>query len=529
MSSDFSESSIDLTKRLTNHGIEYWYMSLTTAMSATQKKSSAAWKATGRYSSRVLSIISSVLAASSALTWISFDVTFDCASVLISCSSSRMLPRRLGEQLEDGRLDVLELRGHARVRDDELVLLRLQVGPLLGDGDAEELVLEALLRDGEVEQRHLDGRLGRVVRVGQLGRHVVLEVVVVRDGVVADLHDDVAALLERLLEQDGLERGVEVLEHVLHDDGLAEAHRVLERAQELLVGRLARLHARLGLHVLDPLVGLPLRVDAERPAEGRREDDAVLRREAVGGQAVDLPRAQLHRVGHHLDERRALGVRHVERDELRAPVLGERVAVLRDEGAEVGDVARREADVADQVALLDREALDGLLPADLLAAEAAEQPPRAVLLDGRVGDLGGELLLLRDRLVELVLEHRDLVGHLLELRAQLRQVGVELVEVLHRRRERLPLRLDLLGDEVVLVHRVHPLAHGRARLGGRLDLLGREVLVLDVRLQRGDHLLGDVVLVEVEHRVEQLLAVGEHLLARVPVVGPPSWRRPRGP
>ena len=46
-------------------------------MSATQKKSNAAWKATGRYSSRVESIITSVFAASSALTSISFEVTFD--------------------------------------------------------------------------------------------------------------------------------------------------------------------------------------------------------------------------------------------------------------------------------------------------------------------------------------------------------------------------------------------------------------------------------------------------------------------
>ena len=75
-----------------NQGIEYWYMSLTEPMSATQKKSSAAWKATGRYSSRVVSIITSVSAASLALISISLDVTLDCASVLIRPSSSRMLP-----------------------------------------------------------------------------------------------------------------------------------------------------------------------------------------------------------------------------------------------------------------------------------------------------------------------------------------------------------------------------------------------------------------------------------------------------
>ena len=83
---------MDLMYRFTNQGIEYWYMSFTLPMSATQKKRSALWNATGRYSSRVSSIIFSVLAASSALTWISFEVILDCERVLISPSSSRMLP-----------------------------------------------------------------------------------------------------------------------------------------------------------------------------------------------------------------------------------------------------------------------------------------------------------------------------------------------------------------------------------------------------------------------------------------------------
>eukprot|EP00966_Prymnesium_polylepis_P175558 4062870-Prymnesium_polylepis.1 len=373
---------------------------------------------------------------------------------------------RLGEQLEDGRLNLLELRRRLGVGGHELVLELLQVGALLGDRDActgqwmetplsahrsvhtgqrtqhvngtprgradsagpltEQLVLEALLRDREVEQRHLDGRLGRVVRVGQLGRQVKLELGMVRDGVVADLHHDVAALLERLLEQHRLERRVEVLEHVLHEEGLAEAHRVLDRAEELLVGRLANLDALGRLHVLDPLVGLPLRVDEERPAECRREDDAVLGREAIGGQPVHLPRAQLDGVAHRLDQRRALRVRHVVLLHRFAPLGRALVAVARDERAEVRHVARRQADVAHQVALLHRQPRHRLGPPDLLATEPAQQPARAVILDGRLLDLVRELLLLRDGRVKLGLERRDLVGHLLELRAQLVQARREL-------------------------------------------------------------------------------------------------------
>ena len=336
---------------------------------------------------------------------------------------------RLAEQSQDGRLDVLELRGHLGVRDDELVLERLKVRALLGDGDPEQLVLEAFLCDREVEQRYLDARLGRVVRVGQLGRQVELEVRVVRDGVVADLHHDVAALLESLLEKHRLERRVERREDVLHDERLAKAHRILNGAQELLVGGLADVDARLSLHVADPLVRLALRVNAQRPAEGGREDDAVLRREAVGRKPVHLPRAQLDRIGHHLDERSALRVGHLEVHHGGAPVRGAAVTVDGDEGAQVSHVAGGEAHVADEVRLRLRQLGHRLNPAYLFAAEPAEQTARAVVLDGGVRHLSRELLLLGDGRVEFGLKHRDLVGDRLERGAQLREVLGELAEL----------------------------------------------------------------------------------------------------
>lgn len=51
--------------------------------------------------------------------------------------------------------------------------------PLLSDDDTQQLVLEALGRDHEVEQRHLGGHLGQVVGVAQLGRDVEAEVLAV--------------------------------------------------------------------------------------------------------------------------------------------------------------------------------------------------------------------------------------------------------------------------------------------------------------------------------------------------------------
>ena len=104
-------------------------------MSATTKKRSAPRKATGRYSFRVLSIIISVCAASSAFAWISDDVTFDSASVLISCSSSRMLPDDSESSLRI--VDSMSLSCAAiRAFDTTSVFfVSCEVGPLLGHRD----------------------------------------------------------------------------------------------------------------------------------------------------------------------------------------------------------------------------------------------------------------------------------------------------------------------------------------------------------------------------------------------------------
>ena len=59
--------------------------------------------------------------------------------------------------------------------------------PLLAHDHAQHLVLQPLGRDHEVEQRHLDGHLGQVVRVAQLGRDVEAELLAVLDGAVAQL------------------------------------------------------------------------------------------------------------------------------------------------------------------------------------------------------------------------------------------------------------------------------------------------------------------------------------------------------
>ena len=117
-------------------------------------------------------------------------------------------------------------------------------------------------------------------------------------------------MLKDELQEDRLEQRVELFVDVLDEERLTELEAVLEHAHEVLVGLLDRLERVLGLLALDPLVGLALRVDHERPARGVEGDNGVLDREDVRRQAAHLPVAHLDRVAQRGRERERLGHRY---------------------------------------------------------------------------------------------------------------------------------------------------------------------------------------------------------------------------
>ena len=195
-----------------------------------QKKSTDARVATGRYFSRVWSMSLSVTSASATLE---IPILADLEHRLIQGVRDVVggdlglregvdqllvvedVPGAVAQHVQDLILEVLELRLHARVGHHELVLRLGEVAALLHHHRAEELILQAVERDEKVEQRNLHAHLWLIVRVAHLGRHVEPEVRVVRDDVVAHLDHLAAALLERLLLQQGLERGVQLFADVL--------------------------------------------------------------------------------------------------------------------------------------------------------------------------------------------------------------------------------------------------------------------------------------------------------------------------
>ena len=147
------------------------------------------------------------------------------------------------------------------------------------------------------------------MRVAQLGRHVETELVRVLDGRIAEADAVDAALLEQLLEEQRLECGVELLADVLEEHGLAVLDRGLERAQVVAVRQLEYVQIGRRLHRAHPLVRLPLRVNHEGPAAGVEHDNAVVHRESIGREPLDVPLADLDRIAEGVGQGRFVGAR----------------------------------------------------------------------------------------------------------------------------------------------------------------------------------------------------------------------------
>mmetsp|Transcript_2350 Transcript_2350/g.7710 ORF Transcript_2350/g.7710 Transcript_2350/m.7710 type:complete len:313 (+) Transcript_2350:1131-2069(+) len=102
--------------------------------------------------------------------------------------------------------------------------------------------------------------------------------------------------------------------------------------------------------------------------------------------------------------------------------------------------------------------------------------------------------------------------------AQRLHLGLDLDQVLLRLPERLlgvgnglPLRIDRLGDAVVVDDGVDPLQQSRARLRDALHRLGCKVGALEVDLHLLDLLLGEAILVELDQGPEKVALAHHHL------------------
>ena len=101
------------------------------------------------------------------------------------------------------------------------------------------------------------------------------------DDALAQLDAHHAAGFEQLLQQQRLQRRVQLLLDVLKEHGETELDGVFKRSEVVAVRELDHLDVVLALHVLDPLVRLTLRIDHQRPAPGVGDHDSVVDGEGI--------------------------------------------------------------------------------------------------------------------------------------------------------------------------------------------------------------------------------------------------------
>lgn len=126
------------------------------------------------------------------------------------------------QHLQDLLLDLEQLLLVGRALEDQALLLLFEVWPFLLDDNAQQLVVESLIGDHEVDDRHFRRYFGQVVRIPVLGCQVEGKLAGVFDDLVSELYVNACALLVGLLQEDRVESWIQLFSNVFKQDWLSE-------------------------------------------------------------------------------------------------------------------------------------------------------------------------------------------------------------------------------------------------------------------------------------------------------------------
>lgn len=162
--------------------------------------------------------------------------------------------------------------------DNNLISLRFYLRPLLLNDIDKKLFLKSRERHSKVDDGHLDTDFGSVMGVSHFGCHIQsVAVIVVLDGIAKFDLLDATVSNELLFEEKGVDRGIDLLFDVFDKHWLTIAYTATDFTEE--VGGLEEAVSRVVLSIellLDPAIGLLLRVNTETPSFGQRDHDTVL-------------------------------------------------------------------------------------------------------------------------------------------------------------------------------------------------------------------------------------------------------------
>mmetsp|Transcript_6479 Transcript_6479/g.8713 ORF Transcript_6479/g.8713 Transcript_6479/m.8713 type:complete len:233 (+) Transcript_6479:3267-3965(+) len=212
------------------------------------------------------------------------------------------------------------------------------------------------------------------------------------------------------MQKDGVNGGVNGLMDVLNEQGLSIVDAVGDATEPVVAREGDDSQILILEHVLQPLVGLLLRVNAETPALSLRHQNTVLERDRVRRQLVHVPLRDLHGVAHDLDQTELFTSGDSTVDALISPLGGELIAIGTGKATEVGDASAGEEDIADELVDLVLKQGASICPTDTFVLQQHDEFLGArhatlVSLDVRFerGFLILELVGLLVQLVDLVL------------------------------------------------------------------------------------------------------------------------------
>lgn len=286
--------------------------------------------------------------------------------------------------------------------DNDLISLRFNLGSLLLDDIDEELLLKSLDRHGEIDDGHLNTDLGSVMGVSHLGCHEQSEAIIVVLNRIAQLNLlDTTVSDELLFEEEGVNGGIDRFLDVLDEHGLTIAYAAADLTEE--VGGLEEAVDCVVLSLellLDPAVGLLLRINTETPSFSHGYHDTVLSGRLIGWKSVHLPSSNGNWVSHYCSQAESVSAWNVSFLSLNCPCVCKLLSVITSESSIVSNTCAREENVSDEIIYLDLDPLDSFFPPDSFVGKKDDQGLSTSKLGSASFDCGFE----RRKLIPLVIE-----------------------------------------------------------------------------------------------------------------------------
>lgn len=247
--------------------------------------------------------------------------------------------------------------------DNDLITLCFNLGLLLDNDITEKLLFKTFECDSEVDQCDLDTDFWRVMGIGQLGCHEESEVIVVVLGCLTKLDLLDSTFTHKFgVHQDWVKTGVDIFLHIFDQDGVTIVDCGRNFSQESVRSELKQTHVGLLVHILNPLVGLLLRVNTKTPSLGACRQDTIFCGGLISGKTIDAPATNSDSVTHNLDQTESLRARNLLFLADCVPTVRQPLPVSTSECTEVGNTSAGEEDITDELINVNIETLDSFLP-----------------------------------------------------------------------------------------------------------------------------------------------------------------------